>query len=147
MTTTPTAPATALAASGLTKRYGPVTAVDHVSFQLPAGRIHLLVGPNGAGKSTLLRLLVGLSTPSAGSAWIGGRPFAALPAPARQVGAALEPLRFPPAAAATTCGWWPAQPSSRRVVPTRPWSWSALTRPPPGAAPAATRWACASAWR
>ncbi|HRD86165.1 MAG TPA: ABC transporter ATP-binding protein [Rubrivivax sp.] len=44
----------------LTMRYGPRTAVDHVSFQIPKGRVFGLLGHNGAGKTTLMKALVGL---------------------------------------------------------------------------------------
>jgi ABC-2 type transport system ATP-binding protein len=77
-------------AVGLTKRYGPVTAVDHLSFAVEAGQVVGFLGPNGAGKTTTLRMLLGLVQPDHGSALIDGRPYAALPAPGCQVGAVLE---------------------------------------------------------
>lgn len=49
----------------------PVQALDRVSLSVGEGRILAVVGPNGAGKSTLFRILTGLTTPSAGSAWVG----------------------------------------------------------------------------
>src|SRR5262249_13745944 len=55
------------------------------------------LGPNGAGKTTTLRMLLGLVTPDAGSATIGGRRYAALPAPNDAVGAVLEASGFHPA--------------------------------------------------
>ncbi len=58
-------------AHGLTKRYPGVTALDAVDLDLPAGRVGL-VGANGAGKTTLFRLLLGLSTPDAGSVEVCG---------------------------------------------------------------------------
>jgi ABC-2 type transport system ATP-binding protein len=77
-------------AVGLTKHYGPVTAVDHLSFAVEAGQVVGFLGPNGAGKTTTLRMLLGLVRPDNGSALIDGQPYAALPAPACRVGAVLE---------------------------------------------------------
>ena len=53
---------------GLTKRYGSTTAVDDLSFAIPAGRITGFLGPNGAGKTTTLRAVLGLVRPTAGEA-------------------------------------------------------------------------------
>ena len=80
----------AIAVDGLTKRYGTVTAVDGLSFEVRRGAVTGFLGPNGAGKTTTLRMLLGLARPSAGHASILGRPFAELPDPARSVGANLE---------------------------------------------------------
>ena len=77
-------------AGGLTKHYGPLTAVDHLSFTVEPGQVVGFLGPNGAGKTTTLRMLLGLVRPDGGSALIDGRAYAALPAPACQVGAVLE---------------------------------------------------------
>ena len=59
-------------AVGLSKRYGPVEALRDFTLEVPPGQILALVGPNGAGKTTALKLLVGLLTPTAGEAWLGG---------------------------------------------------------------------------
>jgi len=56
----------------LTKRYGPVTAVQDVSFRVEKGEIVGFLGPNGAGKTTTMRILTGYQPASAGSARIGG---------------------------------------------------------------------------
>lgn len=63
----------AISIRGLTKRFGGLVAVDHVDLDIPPGEFFGLLGPNGAGKTTLIRMLVGLSTPTAGSASIYGR--------------------------------------------------------------------------
>jgi len=63
--------AAAIAARGLSKRFGPVTALADVDLDVPAGATLAVLGPNGAGKSTLLRLLAGLARPSAGTLQIG----------------------------------------------------------------------------
>jgi len=59
-------------AEGLTKRFGSLTAVDHLSFKVAEGEILGILGPNGAGKTTTLRMLACLISPSEGSASVGG---------------------------------------------------------------------------
>jgi ABC-2 type transport system ATP-binding protein len=58
-------------ARGLTKRFGPLTAVDHLSFEVEEGEVFGLLGPNGAGKTTTVRMLACLIPPSEGSARVG----------------------------------------------------------------------------
>ena len=70
MTTTPTT--SIITVEGLTKRYGHTTAVDSLSFAVPAGEVVGLLGPNGAGKTTAMKMMVGLVKPSAGTATILG---------------------------------------------------------------------------
>jgi ABC-2 type transport system ATP-binding protein len=81
---------------GLTKRYGSTTAVDDLSFTIPAGRITGFLGPNGAGKTTTLRAVLGLVRPTAGEARVAGEPYRRLPEPLRKVGAVLEADSFHP---------------------------------------------------
>jgi manganese transport system ATP-binding protein len=64
----------------LTVRYGPVLALDSVSFGLPPGRVCGLVGVNGSGKSTLFKSIMGLVKPESGHVLVDGRP----PAQARR---------------------------------------------------------------
>jgi ABC-2 type transport system ATP-binding protein len=59
--------------SGLTKRYGRVTAVDQVDLRVPAGARFGLLGPNGSGKTTLVRMLLGLVHPTAGTVELLGQ--------------------------------------------------------------------------
>ncbi|MGY1669212.1 ABC transporter ATP-binding protein [Geodermatophilus sp. SYSU D00710] len=86
----------AIAVSGLTKRFGSVTAVDGLSFAVREGTVTGFVGPNGAGKTTTLRAILGLTRPTSGSALVTGRPYARLDRPAFTVGAALEADGFHP---------------------------------------------------
>ena len=79
----------------LTKNYGDVHAVDDLTFAVQSGAITGFLGPNGSGKTTTLRSLLGLVTPTAGSATIDGSPYAALAAPLRVVGAMLEAAAHP----------------------------------------------------
>ena len=62
-------------AAELTKRFGDVTAVRDLSFDLYAGTITGFLGPNGAGKTTTLRMVLGLATPTGGRAWSLGMPM------------------------------------------------------------------------
>ena len=85
-----------VAVRDLTKRFGPVLAVDALSFTLDAGSIAGFLGPNGAGKTTTLRLLLGLARPTSGEALVFGRRYRELPNPTRRVGALLESGDFDP---------------------------------------------------
>ena len=58
----------AIAAAGLTKRYGKTAALRDVSLQARAGTVTALLGPNGAGKTTMVRILATLLRPDAGTA-------------------------------------------------------------------------------
>src|SRR6185437_16173135 len=74
----------------LTKHFGPVVAVDQVTFSVEQGTVVGFLGPNGAGKTTTLRMLLGLVTPTGGTATINGRPYRDLAEPRHVVGATLE---------------------------------------------------------
>jgi ABC-2 type transport system ATP-binding protein len=76
--------------SELTKHYGRTTAVTNLTFTVRPGHVTGFLGPNGAGKSTTLRLILGLNTPTAGTATIDGRPFRDHRRGLRQVGALLD---------------------------------------------------------
>lgn len=81
----------------LSKSFGAVRAVEGLSFRVEPGAVTGFLGPNGAGKTTTLRMLLGLVTPDAGTATIGGQPYRELAEPARRVGAALDQSGFHPA--------------------------------------------------
>jgi ABC-2 type transport system ATP-binding protein len=89
-------PELAVRAESLTKRFGEITAVDDLSFELEPGTITGFLGPNGAGKTTTLRMVVGLMAPTGGRALVFGRPYVELSQPSRRVGAALEAAEFHP---------------------------------------------------
>ncbi len=74
----------------LRKRYGPVTALDGMTFTARPGQVTGFAGPNGAGKSTTLRVILGLDRPDSGTALVGGRRYAALDAPLRHAGSLLD---------------------------------------------------------
>ena len=61
---------------GVTKRYGPLVAVDDVSVRVGQGEVYGILGPNGAGKTTLLRMLFGLIRPDSGTIRVFGRTWA-----------------------------------------------------------------------
>jgi ABC-2 type transport system ATP-binding protein len=86
----------AIEVSGLSKRYGPIKALDDVSFTVRPGQVTGFVGPNGAGKSTTLRVILGLDAPDAGRALIGGRPYGSLRHPLNHVGAMLDAAALHP---------------------------------------------------
>src|ERR1700728_2015797 len=87
---------------GLSKHFGPVRAVDDLSFTVEPGRVTGFLGPNGSGKTTTLRMLLGLVHPSTGTATIAGHKYADLENPTSTVGAVLEATSFHPARRART---------------------------------------------
>ncbi|MBX6364147.1 MAG: sulfate ABC transporter ATP-binding protein [Gemmatimonadetes bacterium] len=70
----------------LTKRFGAFTAVDDVSFDIPAGELVAMLGPSGGGKSTILRIIAGLEQADGGSVWLDGLGVDHLPPRERRVG-------------------------------------------------------------
>ena len=96
-----------LRVEGLTRTYGPLVALEDVTFSLEAGEYLVVLGPNGAGKTTLLRTLARLIRPSAGRMWLDEEDWLTAPAERqREIGVlshatylydgltALENLRF-----------------------------------------------------
>jgi ABC-2 type transport system ATP-binding protein len=77
-------------AVGLTKVYGPKTAVSDLTFTVQPGIVTGFLGPNGAGKSTTMRMAIGLAEPTNGRVTVGGRDYRGLRAPLHEVGALLE---------------------------------------------------------
>ncbi len=86
-----------ITAHSLTKRYGATTAVDDLTFEVPAGVVTGFLGPNGSGKSTTMRMIMGLDVPDSGSALIDGRRYSELAWPLREVGGLLDAKAFHPA--------------------------------------------------
>src|SRR4051794_31600996 len=86
----------AIEVAGLTKRFGPVLAVDDLSFTADEGRVVGFLGPNGAGKTTRLRMWLGLVNPRSGRAVVQGPPYGELGDPVHTVGSVLDGGMFHP---------------------------------------------------
>lgn len=69
----------------LTKRYGPITAIDNIEFEIAKGEVVGFLGPNGAGKSTTMRILCGLIPATSGTARICGIPVSTQPAAVKRL--------------------------------------------------------------
>jgi len=80
----------------LSKTYSGSHAVDHLTAEIPAGRITGFLGPNGAGKSTTLRCLLGLARPSSGRAEVFGKTYRELADPLGRIGVVLDTKGFQP---------------------------------------------------
>ncbi|MEZ5282333.1 MAG: ATP-binding cassette domain-containing protein [Acidimicrobiales bacterium] len=83
-----------ITADGLTRRFGELTAVDHLTFDVPAGGVVGFVGPNGSGKSTTIRILLGLIAASEGTGTVLGEPIEHPERFANRVGALIENPTF-----------------------------------------------------
>jgi putative spermidine/putrescine transport system ATP-binding protein len=80
----------ALAADGITKRYGAVTALDDVSLRVGRGSFITLLGPSGSGKTTLLMAIAGFVQPDAGQLLLDGKPIQHLPPEKRDFGMVFQ---------------------------------------------------------
>ena len=92
--------------TGLRKRYGPVLALDGMTFMVTPGQVTGFVGPNGAGKSTTMRVILGLDSAEAGTALIGGQPYASLRHPLSHVGSLLDAAALQPSRSARNHLLW-----------------------------------------
>jgi ABC-2 type transport system ATP-binding protein len=82
--------------AALRKRFGPVPALDGMTFAVAPGQVTGFIGPNGAGKSTTMRVILGLDAPDRGTALVGGRPYASLQRPLAQLGSLLDAAALQP---------------------------------------------------
>jgi len=97
---------TTIEVTGLRKRFGPVLALDGMSFTVTPGQVTGFVGPNGAGKSTTMRVILGLDAADEGSALIGGRPYPGMRHPLSHVGALLDAAALQPSRSARNHLLW-----------------------------------------
>nr|WP_073259034.1 ATP-binding cassette domain-containing protein [Cryptosporangium aurantiacum] len=107
-----------LEVQNLSKRYGPMLAVDDLTFTVRPGRVTGFLGPNGAGKSTTMRMILGLDRPSGGRVLIDGVRYRELEYPLRRIGALLEGSTAHPGRSARHHLRWLAQTNripARRV--------------------------------
>src|SRR5215469_7711183 len=92
--------------TGLRKRFGSVPALDGMTFFVVPGQVTGFVGPNGAGKSTTMRVILGLDAADAGTALIGGQPYAQLRHPLSHVGSLLDAGALQPSRSARNHLLW-----------------------------------------
>jgi ABC-2 type transport system ATP-binding protein len=107
-----------IAVNGLRKRFGPVVALDGLSFTVTPGQVTGFVGPNGAGKTTTMRAVLGLDAVDEGTATIGGQPYRSLRRPLSHVGSLLDAAALQPSRTGRNHLLWLAHSqglSSRRV--------------------------------
>jgi ABC-2 type transport system ATP-binding protein len=107
-----------IAVNGLRKRFGPVVALDGLSFTVAPGQVTGFVGPNGAGKTTTMRAVLGLDAVDEGTATIGGQPYRSLRRPLTHVGSLLDAAALQPSRTGRNHLLWLAHSqglSSRRV--------------------------------
>ena len=96
----------AIEVAGLRKRFGATLALDDMTFTVEPGQVTGFVGPNGAGKSTTMRVILGLDAPDAGTALIGGRPYASLTRPLTTIGSLLDAAALQPSRTARNHLLW-----------------------------------------
>ena len=75
---------------GVTKRFGDVTAVDHMNLRIAHGEFYSLLGPSGCGKTTTLRMIAGFEQPTEGEIFLAGQPIAGVPPFRRNVNTVFQ---------------------------------------------------------
>jgi len=85
-----------LECEAVSKSFGPVRAVDDVSFEIPSGSFFSILGPSGCGKTTLMRMIAGFEDPSSGDIRIKGRSVVAVPPNRRNVKMVFQHLALFP---------------------------------------------------
>jgi spermidine/putrescine transport system ATP-binding protein len=75
---------------GVTKVFGPVTAVDQMDLEIASGEFYSLLGPSGCGKTTTLRMIAGFEQPTEGQIFLAGEPVAGVPPYRRQVNTVFQ---------------------------------------------------------
>jgi ABC-2 type transport system ATP-binding protein len=95
--------------TGLRKRFGSVLALDGMTFMVVPGQVTGFVGPNGAGKSTTMRVILGLDAADAGTALVGGKPYASLRHPLNCLGSLLDAAALQPSRSARNHLLWLAR--------------------------------------
>ncbi|MCO5973612.1 ATP-binding cassette domain-containing protein [Actinoallomurus soli] len=88
-----------------TERHGSRYGVRGLSLIVEPGKVTGFLGPNGSGKSTTMRTIMGLGTPTSGTALINGKPHGQLRRPLREAGALLEAKAIHPSRSAHTHLW------------------------------------------
>jgi ABC-type multidrug transport system ATPase subunit len=96
----------AIEVTGVRKRFGPMLALDGMSFTVRPGHVTGLAGPNGAGKSTTMRVILGLDAVDEGTALIEGKPYHSLRHPLNHVGSLLDAAALHPSRSARNHLLW-----------------------------------------
>jgi putative spermidine/putrescine transport system ATP-binding protein len=76
--------------SGITRRFGPLIALDGVNLAIDRGEFLCMLGPSGCGKTTLLRIIAGFERPDAGEIWLRGRSLTDVPPERRELGMVFQ---------------------------------------------------------
>lgn len=76
--------------SGVTRRFGEVTALDRIDLDIEQGEFVCILGPSGCGKTTLLRIIAGLEHPDSGDVWLRGRRLGSVPPESRRLGMVFQ---------------------------------------------------------
>jgi len=105
---------------GVTKRFGTVTAVDHMTLRIEPGEFYSLLGPSGCGKTTTLRMIAGFEQPTEGEIYLAGEPVAGVPPYRRNVNTVFQHYAlFPHMDVAQNVGYGLRQKGADKAEETR----------------------------